>query len=733
MALKHMIAFQIAGVFHPSLLKAFNTANQAIGATSNELNELNLRASKVGQLVKLRNEVSNSGKELVVKKIALDSLNASIAKTANPTRATTRLQKRLTYEYQKSKKEVDKQREAVRKLNEELGVSKTRTEDLVKQQHELAKTAAKVSRNLRTKQARATFAERREEAASAVASFTGLAATVFGTIGKPVMAAMSFESQQAELGKYSEQANEVVNLNKNLMATYAKSHEEIVGLQSAAMQGGVVKPNDIQAIKKYTETAIQGMTALDMSPEQFGESYAVLRNQITGTNEATDETLDIMNAASNKFAVYGRDIMDVMARSGGAVAAMTKMDYKQITALSTAFRLVSVSSENAATAQSNFISTLTKGETATKAQQEAFERLGIDSVKLAQMMNRSPEYAQKAIFDVLSRLKSLKEHERGALIGQLFGNEISNKKAILTFINNMDLLKDPFDLIANRSNYAGSMLAEYSRQADTTANAMKLAGNAIEIISAGLGQALLPVLKPTLLAFVRMGATVSQFIENWPVLTSIVTYSAGAFLSLATVIGVVKIAAAVLRMTFAGLSLAMGATPIGLIAAGLSLLVGAGVALYQNWDTVKEKAAELWAWISDIFGKIGDAIAGAWEKAKAFFGFGLKSTTVEVMTKQGNATATLPAMANGGIVTGPTLALVGEGRESEAVLPLSKLGSMLGNRSSNSNVVVNLSVNVSGSSQDAYADVKRGISEGSSNLKRELERLLADQRRLSFV
>ena len=37
----------------------------------------------------------------------------------------------------------------------------------------------------------------------------------------------------------------------------------------------------------------------------------------------------------------------------------------------------------------------------------------------------------------------------------------------------------------------------------------------------------------------------------------------------------------------------------------------------------------------------------------------------------------IPALAEGGIVTGPTLALIGEGKESEAVIPLSKLGSMM--------------------------------------------------------
>jgi hypothetical protein len=36
----------------------------------------------------------------------------------------------------------------------------------------------------------------------------------------------------------------------------------------------------------------------------------------------------------------------------------------------------------------------------------------------------------------------------------------------------------------------------------------------------------------------------------------------------------------------------------------------------------------------------------------------------------------LPRLAEGGIVTSPTIAMIGEGREPEAVIPLSKLGSM---------------------------------------------------------
>ena len=47
------------------------------------------------------------------------------------------------------------------------------------------------------------------------------------------------------------------------------------------------------------------------------------------------------------------------------------------------------------------------------------------------------------------------------------------------------------------------------------------------------------------------------------------------------------------------------------------------------------------------------------------------------MSQVGGEGGSIPALAEGGVVTGPTLALIGEGRESEAVIPLSKLNTMM--------------------------------------------------------
>jgi tape measure domain-containing protein len=63
----------------------------------------------------------------------------------------------------------------------------------------------------------------------------------------------------------------------------------------------------------------------------------------------------------------------------------------------------------------------------------------------------------------------------------------------------------------------------------------------------------------------------------------------------------------------------------------------------------------------------------------------------------------VPQLANGGIVTSPTLAMIGEGRESEAVIPLSKLDRMINGESGN-NSRTNITINMTGIMARSKAD-----------------------------
>lgn len=132
-------------------------------------------------------------------------------------------------------------------------------------------------------------------------------------------------------------------------------------------------------------------------------------------------------------------------------------------------------------------------------------------------------------------------------------------------------------------------------------------------------------------------------------------------------------------------------------------------------------------------------------KVKSWFGSDTDTNlkvVQEVNNQQGLInTAPVPQLATGGITTGPTLAMIGEGAEQEAVMPLSKLGSLLGLSSDPSNVssnAVNVTfspvINVNGSGQgDPYSQVKSALETGARDLRRQLEQLLSDRERLSYA
>jgi TP901 family phage tail tape measure protein len=206
------------------------------------------------------------------------------------------------------------------------------------------------------------------------------------------------------------------------------------------------------------------------------------------------------------------------------------------------------------------------------------------------------------------------------------------------------------------------------------------------------------------------------------------------------------------------LNAAMSANPIGLVIAGIAALIAIGVLLYKNWDTIKEKVLDLWAAFSKTF-------PGAAGLIKKVFGtvFGVVKMQINSLISIVNTVTSsinkalsnvkipdwvpvfggksfsvnipkIPQLAEGGIATRSTIANIGEGREPEAVLPLSKLSSMLG-CASGGNISVSFSptINVSGGGGDVYEEVRRGLDAARVDLERSLERLLANNRRLSFA
>lgn len=90
---------------------------------------------------------------------------------------------------------------------------------------------------------------------------------------------------------------------------------------------------------------------------------------------------------------------------------------------------------------------------------------------------------------------------------------------------------------------------------------------------------------------------------------------------------------------------------------------------------ISRAASGMWNGITSSFRGAINSVIGWWNRLSftigggSILGVGIPSLTLH--------TPNIPFLAEGGITTGPTLAMIGEGREDEAVLPLSKLEQML--------------------------------------------------------
>ena len=108
-----------------------------------------------------------------------------------------------------------------------------------------------------------------------------------------------------------------------------------------------------------------------------------------------------------------------------------------------------------------------------------------------------------------------------------------------------------------------------------------------------------------------------------------------------------------------------------------------------------------------------------------FVGPRQKSSTQSKST----GTSSLIPFADGGVVTRPTLGLIGETGEKEAVIPLSKLGSVVG-QVTGGNITYTQVVHINGSANPD--EVKQALSQSYAEFKANWQRLQKEQRRAAF-
>lgn len=315
-------------------------------------------------------------------------------------------------------------------------------------------------------------------------AYLGVTKGISSTVG----AAMDFESAFADVKKVvnaSDGEFEMMSRSIRKMSTELPlASTEIAQLFAAAGETGIAT-NELQS---FAEMAARVGIAFDMSAGEAGESLAKLKAQLGLTVVQTGEMADAINHLSNNMASKAKDITAYMLRVG-KFAEMSGFAKEQVAAIGSAMISAGAEAETAGTAMMNVVRKMTAGEFAKKDQQEAARALGLDLPTLAKQMKKD---APKALKTVLKAIAKAPAEKQIALLSKFFGDEA---RAFAPLVGNIGLLDKAFDLVADRSNYAGSAFKEFVARADTTANALQILRNKIAYIFEDIGMAWLPSLK----------------------------------------------------------------------------------------------------------------------------------------------------------------------------------------------------------------------------------------------
>jgi hypothetical protein len=308
---------------------------------------------------------------------------------------------------------------------------------------------------------------------------------------------------------------------------------------------------------------------------------------------------------------------------------------------------------------------------------------------LASFNNTTPEQAVQAIGAAL-RGESEPLRQYGVLL-----NDAALKAAALELgiYDGSGALTDQQKILAAQKvifEQTTDAQGDFARTSDGLANSQRTLTAQMENLQVSIGQALLPVVEAIL-----------------PLVQSFAAWAADnpqTFLAIAGAIGAVAAAIVVTNI-------AMALNPFALIAAGIALLVVALVTAYNKFEWFRDGIKAIVNTVIGFFaGMVNAAIGAVNAIISAYNSIPLlpdipKAPTMPVPqlgaagpASSPSRTRAIPRMAEGGIVSSPTLAMIGEAGP-EAVVPLDRLNNGGG-----------ITINVTGGLPQAPRSVKASLT-----------------------
>jgi hypothetical protein len=278
-----------------------------------------------------------------------------------------------------------------------------------------------------------------------------------------------------------------------------------------------------------------------------------------------------------------------------------------------------------------------------------------------------------------------------------------------------DMIKDGASFEEVMAAMAKTTGGAATTAANTAQGQFKRLGVALAETKESIGAALLPAIEAVLPFLTAMGAWASEHSTVFLVVAGVV---GGLALAIVGVNAAMTIWTATTK-AFAAIQLAfnavMAANPIVLFALAIAALVVGLVIAYKKFDAFRDIVDAVFSaiktgikggmdaittylsFVMGVYKAIFNGIATLWNNTIGKLKFSVPNW-VPGLGGKGFEVPNIPMLAAGGIVSSPTLALIGE-RGPEAVVPLSKMGDMGGG--------TNVTIHVNGGDPNAVVAALR--------------------------
>lgn len=452
----------------------------------------------------------------------------------------------------------------------------------------------------------ATLTAENQARRASMGSMIGAGAVTVAAFAAPIIQAAQFEKAMLGVAKqvqgardsggqltpvYFEMAQQIRLMGREIpLAT-----NDLAEMVAAGARMGIAKDELIE----FTRTSAMMASAFDIDAASLADSMGKIAGIFHIPIKDVAELGDAINYLDDNAISKGSDIIKVMQGDLAGAASTMGLSAKNAAALASTFLTLGESAERADTAASGMLRQLQIAKMNPARFQAGLKMIGMTGDQLQKGMVKDTQGTVLKVLDALNKLPKEKQMEA---VTRLFGKDWGG--AIAKLAGGVGEYRRQLEL-ANGAAAKGSMSREFQAQRATTLAQWQLMKNQVSELAGTVGSVLLPSLNQFLTVVGQITAQFADFARENPRLIENLTTLAGVFVAF----GGVKLAITGVVWAFNALKIAVMTNPIGL---ALTLLAGAAVLIYQNWEPIKEFFSTLWEGVKDATSSAFEWVKQLW-------------------------------------------------------------------------------------------------------------------------